>query len=131
MMQALNTSGGTFYIPTAGNGTNLVGDSPQKVLFIISDGFNEQSRYNNPGFGTIDVAKCTALKSRGIKIAILYLWVYPSGWTPGDNQAAASRVTLEQCASPDLYYPVKTGTNITTALAQLFQQSIAKPRLIR
>jgi Flp pilus assembly protein TadG len=131
MMQALNASGGTFYIPTAGNGTNLSGDSPQKVLFIISDGFNEQSRFNNPGFGTIDVAKCTALKSRGIKIAILYLWVYPSGWSPGDNQAAASRVTLEQCASPDLYYPVKTGTNITTALAQLFQQSIAKPRLIR
>jgi Flp pilus assembly protein TadG len=131
MMDALNATSGTFRIPTAGNGTNLVGDSPQKILFIISDGFNEQSRYNNPGFGTINVAKCNALKARGIKIAILYLWVYPSGWTPGDNQAAASRTTLEQCASQDLYYPVKTGTNITDALNQLFQQSIAKPRLIR
>ena len=131
MMQQLDTSGGQFYIPTAGNGSKLANDSPQKILFIVSDGFNEESRFNNPGFGTIDVAKCTSLKSRGIKIAILYLWVYPSGWAPGDNQAAASRSTLEQCASPDLYYPVKTGTNITAALLQLFQQSIAKPRLVR
>src|SRR5208337_427255 len=71
------------YIPNPGTGTNQPGDTPQEVLFIVTDGVEDEqngSRLqqaindlgNAPGGNSLGTNWCTTIKNRGIKIAILY-----------------------------------------------------------
>ena len=72
------------YIPNPGNGTNQTGDTPQEVLFIVTDGVEDeksggsrlQQAINDlghaPGGNSNSTNWCTTIKNRGIKIAILY-----------------------------------------------------------
>ena len=74
----------TSYIPNPGNGTNQPGDTPQEVLFIVTDGVEDElsggSRLeqainnlgNRPYGNSSGTNWCTKIKNRGIKIAILY-----------------------------------------------------------
>ena len=68
-MNGINTT-----MPTPGNGTNLPGDTPQEVLFFVTDGVEDE---NNPSriIQQINAGSstnyCSAIKARGIKIAIL------------------------------------------------------------
>jgi Flp pilus assembly protein TadG len=68
-------------MPTPGLGTNASGDTPQEVVFLVTDGvedkitttcpnatFAPNSRCQQP----LDTTMCTTIKNRGIKIAILY-----------------------------------------------------------
>ena len=72
------------YIPNPGNGTNQSGDKPQEVLFIVTDGVEDEesggSRLqqamndlgNAPGGNSSSTNWCTTIKNRGIQIAVLY-----------------------------------------------------------
>ena len=73
------------YIPNPGNGTNQSGDTPQVVLFIVTDGVedeqsgsaastgDERPRCDRaPGGNAAGTNWCTKIKNRGIQIAILY-----------------------------------------------------------
>ena len=76
------------YIPNPGNGTNQAGDTPQEVLFIVTDGAEDEHSGslrleqtmndlagdpNGSPYGNATGTNwCTAIKNRGIKIAILY-----------------------------------------------------------
>ena len=72
---ALNSINATM--PDPGNGTNAAGDTPQEVLFFVTDGVEDKSsggtRYIQQINGSsIDTNYCTTIKNRGIRIAVLY-----------------------------------------------------------
>lgn len=129
-------------MPNPGGGTNTVGDTPQEVLFFVTDGvadYTNSSSCQEPTTGgrcqePIDVSYCTSIKNRGIRIAVLYTeylplptnswynsWIAPFQSTIGSN--------LQSCASPGLYFDVQSGGDISAAMTALFQQAVATARL--
>ena len=78
IMSAINAA-----IPAAGSGTQA---APQKVLFFVSDGVADENNPNSCSQQTvsggrcqepISLALCTALKNRGVLIAVLYTTYLP------------------------------------------------------
>jgi Flp pilus assembly protein TadG len=139
---ALGDLSETSYIPNPGNGTNQPSDTPQEVLFIVTDGVEDEqsgarrfeetmndlagdpsgSPYGN-GVGT---NWCAEIKNRGIKIAILYtdyLAVTANSWYVNHIQPFQPEIgaALQQCASPGLFYDAGLdATNLGQDLAALF-----------
>ncbi|MCW0198102.1 pilus assembly protein TadG-related protein [Sphingopyxis sp.] len=148
-------------------GTGAPGAVPQKILFIITDGMLDQpdggSRYFGPmradkSGKSYELAKCTAIKARGIKIAILYTQYLPESlagdsWSqsniapflpappspyPNGNAGSSDQVltALQKCASvgtngAPLVQTVTADDNITTALQQLFSTALQTARLVQ
>ncbi len=131
---AANTPG--FQIYTPGLGTNNAGDSPQEVMFIISDGVVDENRSGSRVYDPINtlVDNCTAIKNAGIRIAFLYLTYNPlptNSWyntyvAPFQPNIAAA---AQSCASPGLFTQVNTGGDISGALSNLFQVAVTTARL--
>ena len=130
-------------MPNPGNGTNNAGDTPQEVVFIVSDGVVDQgvTGGGNCGSSTRQCAGintlanwCTTLKNRGIRIAFLYTTYYPlttnafynSYVSPFQSQVATD---AQNCASPGLFFQVDTGGNISDALQTLFLRAVSTARL--
>ena len=100
----------TSYIPNPGNGTNEASDTPQEVLFIVTDGVEDEesggSRLqqaindlgNAPGGNSNSTNWCTTIKNRGIKIAVLYTDYLPCRPTAGTR--AGSRRSSPTSARP-------------------------------
>jgi Flp pilus assembly protein TadG len=119
-------------MPTPGYGTNLTGDKPQEVLFIVTDGVEDEQNINRliqPINGNNGTNYCSQIKARGIRIAILYTEYLP---VP-TNSFYQSNVApfhanigpaLQACASPNLYYDAAIGSDLGAALAQLFQTAV-------
>jgi Flp pilus assembly protein TadG len=154
MLTAMNS-----IIPTAGSGA--AGDTPQKVLFIVTDGMLDQPSGGGRYFGPLrdsDLTTCTAIKAKGIKIAILYTQYLPEtlagdSWSqtniapflpappspyPAGGAGSSDKVltALQSCASPGvngtpLVQTVTANENIATALQQLFSTALQSARLIR
>ena len=71
-------------MPTPGLGSNASGDTPQEVIFLVTDGVEDKivsgaSACPNASLASnkrcqqpLDTTMCTTIKARGIKIAILY-----------------------------------------------------------
>ncbi|WP_169804209.1 pilus assembly protein TadG-related protein [Sphingomonas mali] len=146
-------------IPTAGTGAP--GATPQKMLFIITDGMLDQPNGSGRYFGPMrssDLTQCTAIKAKGIKIAILYTQYLPEsiasdGWSqtnvapflpappspyPGGNAGNSDQVltALQSCASlgingSPLVQTVTADDNIATALQQLFSTALQTARLVQ
>jgi len=124
---------------TPGNGTNQPGDTPQATLFIISDGMRDENASGSRAMGPIPLALCTAIKNRGIRIAILYTEYLPASasdsWsitnvrTPYLSPTDRISPAASSCASPGLYYRVTTDSDISAALSSLFQLAISTARL--
>jgi Flp pilus assembly protein TadG len=143
-------------IPTAGSGA--AGDTPQKILFLVTDGMLDQAgRYFGP-LRTSDLASCTAIKAKGIKIAILYTQYLPEAlandsWSQSNvapflpappspysagNAGSSDKVlaALQSCASPGingtpLVQTVTANDSIITALQQLFSTALQSSRLVQ
>jgi hypothetical protein len=126
----------TSYIPDPGNGTNQAGDSPQKVLFIVTDGVEDEqnggrlqqamnNRGNAPGGTQFGTNWCTQIKNRGIKIAVLYTDYLPvpaNSWYQSWIAPIQSDIgpALQACASPGLFYDAAIGSDLGAALVNLF-----------
>jgi hypothetical protein len=161
-------------MPDPGSGTSAKGDTPQEVLFLVTDGVEDacktgptKNSYTNGGCreqwymnfingsGNTYAAPggadwCTTVKSRGIRIAVLYTTYVPmlappngpmaagynDGWyqnfgghgngieafiTSQNDQAATS---LQACASPGLFYEVQSDGDISAALSNLFEAAV-------
>jgi Flp pilus assembly protein TadG len=124
------------YMPSPGNGTNQPSDNPQEVLFIVTDGVEDeqsgariQQAINNlggaPGGKSTGTNWCTTIKSRGVKIAILYtdyLAVPANGWYEQYIAPIQSDIgpAMQACASPGLFYDAAIGTDLGAALSALF-----------
>jgi hypothetical protein len=123
-MTTLNTT-----MPDPGNGTNTKGDTPQEVLFFVTDGVEDELVNGGRQQSLMSNSWCTTIKKRGIRIAVLYTTYLPlptNTWyntyiSPFQTQIGP---TLESCASPGLYYAVQTGGDITGALTDLFQKAV-------
>jgi Flp pilus assembly protein TadG len=126
-------------------------DAPQKYLFFVSDGVADEK---NPGGCTkpttggrcqspINPSLCQTLKSRGIKIAVLYTtylalptngwynsWIAPFNvgpYGPSTNSEIANN--MNSCASPGLYFEVSPTQGISDAMNALFQKAVANARI--
>jgi hypothetical protein len=133
-------------IPNPGNGTNQSGDTPQEVLFIVTDGVEDEqsggSRLeqaindlgNAPYGNSSGTNWCTTIKNRGIKIAILYtdyLAVPTDSWYPKHVAPIQSDIgpALQACASPGLFIDEANDTHIGQDLADLFNSAAAPGHL--
>jgi Flp pilus assembly protein TadG len=103
-LTAINTSGSAIFMPTPGGGTNNPGDTPQEVLFIVTDGLNDKAVSGNRVYLPMDAtgSLCTAIKNRGIRIAVLYTVYFPI-----DTQipATLSHGQPAPCSSADPHPP--------------------------
>jgi Flp pilus assembly protein TadG len=134
-MTAINT-----LMPNPGTGAS--NSTPQEVLFIVSDGVDDEvnsssctqtltgSRCQQP----FNTAMCTTVKNRGIMIAVLYTEYLPlttNSWynsyvAPYQSTLASN---MQTCASPGLYFGITTDDDITSAMQTLFQLAISTARL--
>jgi Flp pilus assembly protein TadG len=141
---AMSTINSTM--PNPGSGTNNAGDTPQEVLFFVTDGVEDECQspalnaYSGGGcrqqyLMNSNTDWCTKIKNRGIRIAILYTEYLPlptNGWYVNFDGAGAGIASfqanianqLETCASPGLFYQVNTGGDISAALQSLFQYAV-------
>ena len=137
-------------IPNPGTGTSQSGDTPQKVLVLVTDGVDDATLYNSSycnvssslsvsnSYGSftrciqpVDTSFCQAIKNRGIRIAVLYVEYYPlpndtfytSHVAPILSQIATN---LQTCASgPNLFFQINTDGDFSAALLQTFLSAVA------
>ena len=127
-------------MPTPGTGTS--GSSPQEVLFLVTDGVDDevnstsctQTLDGNRCQQPFNTSWCTTVKNRGIRIAVLYTEYLPlptNAWyndwvAPFQSQIGPN---MQSCASPGLFFQVTTDGDITAAMQTLFQQAVSTARL--
>lgn len=138
-------------IDNPGDGSNP--SSPEKLLFLVSDGVSDAyypSACTEPTTGgrcqePLTVADCTALKNRGIKIAVLYTtylalptdawymtWIdpfNPGPYGPSVNSKIAQN--MQACASPGFYFEVSPTDGISQAMTALFNKVVQEARLTK
>lgn len=136
-------------MPAPGLGSNAAGDTPQEVIFLVTDGVEDKISTTCPNatFAShnrcqqpLDTRMCTTIKNRGIKIAILYTeylqliastttgiqktdsWYmsWVDKYDEPDPSTGTIALNLQACASPGFYKHVQTGGDITGALTDLF-----------
>ncbi|MGX4771339.1 TadE/TadG family type IV pilus assembly protein [Bradyrhizobium guangdongense] len=137
-------------MPAPGGGSNQAGDTPQEVVFLVTDGVDDKivslrSSCSGTPIATgskyrcqqpIDTSICTTIKNRGIRIAVLYTEYLPltsNSWynsyistfnSPSSSSGQIAQ-NLQSCASsPDLFSDVQSGGDITGALNKLFQKVV-------
>ncbi len=125
----------------AGDGNSPA--TPQKILFMVSDGVGDSSKpttCTKPLAGStrcqepIDTRACDALKKQGYTVAILYTTYLPlptNGWyndwiSPFQTEIGTR---MKACASPGLYFEVSPTQGISDAMTALFKKIVAMPRL--
>jgi Flp pilus assembly protein TadG len=130
-------------------GTGMSSTSRQALVFFVSDGMadevtpancignsiSSQTRCIEP----VNTALCTAIKNRGIRIAVLYTTylTLPSSGQGSDSWSNTNVMpwvpdvapAMQACASPNLYLQVTPNQDITSAMNALFAQAIATARL--
>jgi hypothetical protein len=127
-------------IAAPGNGTSS--QSPQKVVFFVTDGVGDSNKPNTctqPTTGgrcqePIDTSFCQPLKNRGIKIAVLYTTYLPLPQNAWYNQWIAPfqntiGTKMQSCASPGYYFEVSPTQGISAAMNALFLRILQNPRL--
>ena len=117
-------------MPNPGNGTNASGDTPQEVLFFVTDGVQDARIGGARVQSLIDPTLCTTIKDRGIRIAVLYTTYYPLPTNAWYNKYISPfqpniGPTLQNCASTGLYFEVNVGGDISAALTTLFQKAVS------
>ena len=132
-------------------GDGAPGDTPQEVLFIVTDGLNDMTPTRTYSPMDWSNANCAAIKARGIRIAVLYTTYEPlnESWylnqvvpalaaftglpvglaagTPVGSDPMA--LAAQQCATSGLYYQVSTDGDISAAMQALFQKVVSTARL--
>ncbi|RMB55220.1 Flp pilus assembly protein TadG [Sphingomonas sp. PP-CE-3A-406] len=119
-----------------GNGTNVLGDRPQGIMFVITDGMRDEQRASGVPEIAFDTSWCAAVKAKGIRVAILYteylkMSMDGDAWSQANVVPYLSQVepALQNCSSDGLYYKVTTDDDISTALNRLFSQAVSTARI--
>jgi Flp pilus assembly protein TadG len=123
-------------MPNPGNGTSQAGDTPQEVLFFVTDGVEDESVAGSRVQSLMDPSYCTAIKNRGIRIAVLYTAYLPLPTNAWYNSYVAPfqpniGPTLASCASPGLYFQVSVDQDISAAMTALFNTAVATAHLTK
>jgi Flp pilus assembly protein TadG len=149
------------FISTVGTGAST--NSPLPYVFIVTDGSQDYQTQSNGNWGSQNWSSsahvphqnsatvmppfspndqtgnvnttnnCTAMKNRGITIAILYIPYQPiqnpnSAFASDEDGYANSNIpniptALQSCASPGFFYTASSPTAITTDLVAMFNQA--------
>ena len=123
-------------MPNPGNGTKVLNDPPQEILFIVTDGMRDEFRPNGRPEVEFDTNWCNTIKNRGIRIAILYT-EYLQSSMDGDQWSQTNVVpylykiepALTSCATPGLIYKVTTDDDISNALNRLFLAAVSNAHI--
>lgn len=115
---ALDTGAGTLPAQ-GGDGT---ADNPRQFVVLVTDGMQFDWASISPG--PINVARCEAIKSRGISLAVVQLryvslagdWAFDHYVAPVYNQLGPA---LEACASPGMFFAADTPEQIQDAFGEL------------
>jgi Flp pilus assembly protein TadG len=130
-------------IPNPGTGQSAT--SRQAWVFFVSDGMADEVDPGNCSgnlisgqqrcIEPINAALCTAIKNRGIQIAVLYttyLTLPSSGigsdsWSTSNVMPYVSSVApaMQSCASPGYYFEVNPTQGISDAMNKLFQKVVS------
>ena len=134
-------------IPVPGPGTS---NSPQKFLFFVSDGVADENNpaclkptTNNRCQSPLNPALCTAMKARGVQIAVLYTtylalptnawynqWINPFNAGPyGPSVNSEIAANMRGCSSPGFYFEVSPTDGISQAMNTLFQKAVSTARI--
>src|SRR5262249_44341418 len=118
--------------------------SRQAVLFMVTDGMADEVKPTicsgtsvsgqNRCIEAIDTSLCTAIKNRGIRIAVLYTtYLLPNSDSWSNTNVVPLLPTIspamQACASPGLFYEVSPTQGIADAMNALFQKAVATARL--
>jgi Flp pilus assembly protein TadG len=118
-------------IPANGDGSP---GAPQKVMFFVTDGVNDSDRGGTRSITPLDTGLCTAIKNRGVQIAVLYTTYLPLPtnafynkyvWPWSDQISPA----MQACASPGLFFEVSPTDGIADAMQALFIRVVQQARL--
>jgi Flp pilus assembly protein TadG len=141
-------SGGTHFenaLPSMNSlissvGTGSSSSNALPYVFLITDGSqNYQTQWNGNWSGsnsatTLDTSYCTALKSRGITVAVLYIpyetiqnatTFANSEDIYANNNIPNIPASLQSCASTNFYYTASTPADINAALVSMFEQAVS------
>jgi Flp pilus assembly protein TadG len=116
-------------MPNPGNGTTVAGDTPQEVLMFVTDGVEDEMVSGSRQQSLMSTSYCNTIKNRGIRIAVLYTTYYPlptNSWYNTYISPFQANIgsQLQSCASPQLFFQVNTGGDITAAMNALFTSAI-------
>ena len=116
-------------MPNPGSGTNTKNDTPQEVLFLVTDGVEDELVNGSRQQSLMDNGWCNTIKNRGIRIAVLYTTYLPlptNAWYNSYIAPFQSNISaqMQNCASPGLFYEVQTGGDISAAMIALFQLAV-------
>ncbi|TXM74288.1 phosphomannomutase [Methylobacterium sp. WL103] len=139
--------------------------NPKPFLFLITDGMqngqhyyvSKNGKYTYPGNPSkfsgyanadwdgsspakIDPANCSALKTAGATISILYIpYIFinspdDGSYTAGENTrvngiSPTLATPLKSCASPGYFFTANTSDDIATALSTMFDRAVKMTRL--
>jgi Flp pilus assembly protein TadG len=123
-------------MPNPGGGTTQAGDTPQEVLFFVTDGVEDETVGSSRVQSLMDPSYCTTIKNRGIRIAVLYTTYLPLPTNDWYNTYIAPfqpniGPNLQSCASPGLYFQVSTDQDISAAMIALFNAAVRTAHLTR
>jgi hypothetical protein len=139
-------------MPAPGNGSNHPGDKPREVLFIVTDGLNDETPRRTYSPMDWSGANCAAVKKRGVRVAVLYTTYVPMNDDPWYRSQVAPALptglppdlppstpvgsdpmalAAQQCASPGLYGQVSTDGDVSAAMQTLFRRAVQTVRLSR
>jgi Flp pilus assembly protein TadG len=123
-------------MPNPGGGTKQAGDTPQEVLFFVTDGVEDETVGSSRVQSLMDPSYCTTIKNRGIRIAVLYTTYLPlptNAWYNTYISPFQPNIgpNLQSCASPGLYFQVSTDQDISGALVQLFNIAVLTAHLTK
>lgn len=123
-------------------GSGLTANSPEKIIFFVSDGVADSYKPRNCTKKTtegrcqepIDTKYCSALKAKGYKIAVLYTSYLPlptNGWYNTWIKPFQPEIgqRMQECATPGLFFEVTPTEGISDAMDALFKKIISAPRL--
>ena len=124
-------------------GAGLSSASPQKVLFLVSDGVTDSydCAYSNGStcrrITPLDTTTCKVLKNRGVKVAVLYTTYLPLPTNSFYNSWVAKYVSptsqiaaqMQDCASDGLYFEVSPSEGIPEAMEALFKRVVSVVRI--
>ncbi len=124
-------------------GAGLSSASPQKVLFLVSDGVTDSydCAYSNGStcrrITPLDTTTCKVLKNRGVKVAVFYTTYLPLPTNSFYNSWVAKYVSptsqiaaqMQDCASDGLYFEVSPSEGIPEAMEALFKRVVSVVRI--
>jgi Flp pilus assembly protein TadG len=123
-------------MPNPGGGTKQAGDTPQEVMFFVTDGVEDETVGSSRVQSLMDPSYCTTIKNRGIRIAVLYTTYLPLPTNAWYNTYIAPfqpniGPNLQSCASPGLYFQVSTDQDISAAMIALFNAAVRTAHLTK